>query len=346
VAIADGGLEVFAVWLSLSEFLRREEQALSGPHGEVCAGRDTGQMGSHRRYAGFQIDVFTREAFSGNPAGVVLNADGLSAAEMQKIARELNNSETAFVFAPTSDDHDVWVRFFTPTCEVPSCGHATLAAHYARTLFGGGQPGQVRHKCSAGILPIKISRAEDNSVLVRMTQGRPEFAGLDSDQIPKIVAALGLHNSGLDSRCPIEVVSTGHSKVLVGVADSEILNSLDPDLSALAELSRRIGINGYFVFTLHPESDAHIAESRMFAPAIGIAEDPVTGNGNGPLGAYLVKHGFTGIQNGTFIYQGLQGRKMGRPGVVKGAVEIVDGEPTSVEIGEDAVAVFSFDIHL
>jgi PhzF family phenazine biosynthesis protein len=229
---------------------------------------------------------------------------------------------------------------------VPSCGHATLAAHYARALFGGGQLGHVRHKCAAGIMHIKITRADENSVFVRMTQGRPEFVPLNSDVVPQIVSALGLCDSALDSRCPIEAVSTGHSKVLVGVADSEILNSLNPDLSALTELSHRTGINGYFVFTLHPENGDYIAESRMFAPAIGIAEDPVTGNGNGPLGAYLVKHGLAGIQNGTFTYQALQGRKIGRPGVVKGFVETVNGEPISVEIGEDAVAVFSFDIRL
>ena len=80
-----------------------------------------------RRYTVYQVDAFTKEKFKGNPAGVVINADGLTEAEMQKIARELNNSETAFLFSPTSPDHDVWIRFFTPTIEVPVCGHATIA---------------------------------------------------------------------------------------------------------------------------------------------------------------------------------------------------------------------------
>lgn len=81
-----------------------------------------------KKYRIYQVDSFTRKKFSGNPAGVVLDADGLSEAQMQAIARELNNSETAFVLAPEADDHDVRVRFFTPTTEVPSCGHATIAA--------------------------------------------------------------------------------------------------------------------------------------------------------------------------------------------------------------------------
>jgi PhzF family phenazine biosynthesis protein len=186
-------------------------------------------MGYQRRYRAFQIDVFTREPFSGNPAGVVLDADGLTESEMQKIARELNNSETAFVLSPTSNDHDVWVRFFTPSCEVPSCGHATLAAHYARTLFAGGSLGVVRHKCAAGIMPVTISRAGDKSVQVRMTQGKPEFTHIDPDIVPMIVSALGLRDSDLDVRCPVEVVSTGHSKVLIGVANSGILNGMTPE---------------------------------------------------------------------------------------------------------------------
>jgi PhzF family phenazine biosynthesis protein len=87
-----------------------------------------------REYRCYQIDSFTKEKFSGNPAGVITNADRLTEMEMQKIARELNNSETAFIFPSLEDVYDVEVRFFTPTKEVPICGHATIAAHYARAV--------------------------------------------------------------------------------------------------------------------------------------------------------------------------------------------------------------------
>ena len=89
-----------------------------------------------RRYRVYQVDSFTTEKFRGNPAGVVPDADGLSEPEMQVIARELGNPETAFVLSPDGTDHDVRVRFFTPTTEVPSCGHATIAAHYVRAVEG------------------------------------------------------------------------------------------------------------------------------------------------------------------------------------------------------------------
>ena len=87
-----------------------------------------------KKYPIYQVDAFTDKKFAGNPAGVVLDADGLSEAQMQAIASELNNSETAFVLAPEADDHDVRVRFFTPTTEVRSCGHATIAVHYVRAI--------------------------------------------------------------------------------------------------------------------------------------------------------------------------------------------------------------------
>ncbi len=99
----------------------------------------------------YQVDSFTDKKFKGNPAGVVLNADGLTHDQMLKIARELNNSETAFVFSPASDDHDVWLRYFTPKTEVPICGHATIAAHYIRAIEENMPSCMFHHKTGAGI---------------------------------------------------------------------------------------------------------------------------------------------------------------------------------------------------
>ena len=87
-----------------------------------------------KKYRVYQVDSFTREKFSGNPAGVVYHADGLTKRQMQQLARELNNSETAFIFTGKKPDYDVEVRYFTPTTEVPICGHATIAAHYVRAI--------------------------------------------------------------------------------------------------------------------------------------------------------------------------------------------------------------------
>ncbi len=110
-----------------------------------------------RTYRLYQVDAFTTEKFAGNPAGVVPDASGLSDGEMEAIAREMNNSETAFILPPESSDHEVRVRFFTPTTEVPSCGHATIAAHYVRAVEHSLDSCTVIHKIGAGILPVGVT---------------------------------------------------------------------------------------------------------------------------------------------------------------------------------------------
>lgn len=120
-----------------------------------------------KKYNLYQIDSFTKENFTGNPAGVITNADGLTTDVMQKIARELNNSETAFIFSSNSSEYDVHIRFFTPTNEVPICGHATIAAHYARAIENKLQTSRVYHKTGAGILPVDIVKENDDYKIVR-----------------------------------------------------------------------------------------------------------------------------------------------------------------------------------
>jgi PhzF family phenazine biosynthesis protein len=277
---------------------------------------------------------------------VVPDADGLSEDEMQTIARELNNSETAFLLSPAGPDHEVWVRFFTPTTEVPSCGHATIAAHYVRAMEMSLAPCTVVQKIGVGILPVGIER-DDAGYRIVMTQGAIEFEKpLSSDRAEEIIVALGLETSALDERCPVQVVSTGHSKVMVGIRSRAVLDSLNPNMSGLAEISGRIGCNGYYVFTLEPVADDVLAHGRMFAPAIGIPEDPVTGNANGPLGAYLAHHKLAEPQEGVLSFRGRQGEAIGRAGTVEVEVEVEDGEPSVVRVAGRAVIAFQSEIEL
>ena len=161
-----------------------------------------------RRYRLYQVDAFTTQRFQGNPAGVVTNADGLSVEQMQTIARELNNSETAFVLPPDAADHEVRVRFFTPTTEVPSCGHATIAAHYVRAIEDSLPSAVVVQKIGAGILPVAIVKQDDDYKIV-MTQGAIEFGEpFDSELAAETLRALSLSPDALDGRSPIEIVST------------------------------------------------------------------------------------------------------------------------------------------
>jgi PhzF family phenazine biosynthesis protein len=295
----------------------------------------------------YQVDAFTTERFRGNPAGVVPNADGLAEAQMQAIAREMNNSETAFILSPTGPDHHVWVRFFTPTTEVPSCGHATVAAHYVRALENRLPSCTVVHRIGIGVLPVKIVQ-EAGDYRIVMTQGKPEFGEpLAQDRREEIVSALGLCAADLDNRCPVQIVSTGHSKVLIGIKDRNVLNRLQPDLSRLTALSKQIKCNGYFVFTLVADQFADVlAHGRMFAPAIGIAEDPVTGNANGPLGAYLVQHQLVPVAGDIFSFKAQQGEAIGRLGTVDVSVQVHGGRPIKVQVGGRAVVVFKTEMEL
>ncbi|WP_088227438.1 PhzF family isomerase [Desulfosporosinus sp. FKB] len=294
----------------------------------------------------YQVDSFTTERFKGNPAGVVLNADGLSEKEMLQIARELNNSETAFILSPDSDDHDVRLRYFTPKAEVPVCGHATIAAHYIRALEYKLDSTTVIHKIKIGILPVEINK-DGNDYSVVMTQGNVEFSPiLGMQERGLILKALGILEKELDMRCPIQIVSTGHSKVIIGINTRDKLNSLAPNMLALADISKLIKCNGYFVFTMDSTEKEILTHGRMFAPAIGINEDPVTGNANGPLGAYLVEHGLVKHNDSVFSFKAEQGEAIGRSGVVEVTVKLNNGKPEQVKVGGKAVIVFKTEVRI
>jgi PhzF family phenazine biosynthesis protein len=293
-----------------------------------------------------QVDAFTTEKFKGNPAGVISNADGLTETQMRAIAGELNNSETAFILSPSSADHDVWIRFFTPVTEVPSCGHATISAHYVRALENNLSSCTVVQKIGVGILPVHINRDNDDYRIV-MTQGAIEFSEPFPEAVRNdILSALGLSLADLDERCPIQIVSTGHSKVLIGIHDKAMLNHLKPNLTRLAEISGLIKCNGYFVFTLDFDSTDVLAHGRMFAPAIGIPEDPVTGNANGPLGAYLVQHQLVRAESRVFSFKARQGEALGRAGTVEVTVELDGDKPKTVQVGGTAVVAFRGELAL
>jgi PhzF family phenazine biosynthesis protein len=289
----------------------------------------------------YQIDSFTKEKFKGNPAGVVLDAENLTAEEMQLIARELNNSETAFVLKPEQYvPFDYHIRYFTPTTEVPICGHATIGALYAVALENQLNSCTININTQVGILPINILK-EENDYQITMTQGSFSLEPVFESSIrQKIVDALGLKMGDLNEKCPIQIASTGHSKVMIGINSRTLLNHLVPDFTALANLSKEISCNGYFVFTFDSDDKDILTYGRMFAPAIGIQEDPVTGNANGPLGGYLVQNRIVDVSDGTFEFIGRQGEAINRIGQMKVEVSVKNQNPEIIRITGNAVHVF------
>ena len=294
----------------------------------------------------YQVDAFTKRLFSGNPAGVVPNADSLDEAVMQNIARELNNSETAFIINKPTSEYDIEVRFFTPTNEVPICGHATISAHYVYAKEKSLTEGKIIQKTKAGILPVEIV-PEENDTRIVMTQAGIVFGnrieGKDKDHL---LEGLGLSNSDLDESLPIQIVSTGHSKVMVPIKRKKILDGIRVKNEVLSNLSQNIGCNGYFVFTFDSQEEQVLTSGRMFAPAIGINEDPVTGNANGPLGAYLTHYNKIEKRESGFTFLVKQGEAIGRKGYMKVHVYSRNDEPELIKISGNAKIVFKTEIRI
>jgi PhzF family phenazine biosynthesis protein len=293
----------------------------------------------------FQVDAFTRRQFTGNPAGVVLNADSLSDDEMRAIARELNNADTAFVLGPDGADHDIRVRFFTPRTEASFVGHATVAAHYVLSRRSGNASA-LRQKQRSGIVEVSIrGRGDERQVAVRES---PPALGreLNDRERLAVLDALALPTGDLDSRCPVRIGGGLSSRLLIGVHGPEQLKQLKPDMNRLTTLSAQLGAAGYLVFTLAPSSGDCLTESRMFCPALGIPEDPVSGNAHGILGAYLAHHGLLPRQADRASFTGEQGHFLHRPGRVQVELEWRDDQLSAVWIIGQAVLVFDATIEL
>lgn len=298
----------------------------------------------NRSLAVFQVDAFTRQRFTGNPAGVVLGADALSDEEMLAIARELNNADTAFVSAPDSADHDLRVRFFTPRTEAAFVAHATVAAHYVMSRRPG--PRRLRQKQKAGIVEVEV-RGEGDARRIAIHQSPPPIGReLSSRERLAVLDALALSSGDLDGRCPLLVCGSASTRLMVGVRGAEHLRQLKPDAARLTTLSAQLGAAGYFVFTLAPQVSDVLTEARMFCPAIGIPEDPVSGNAYGMLGAYLAARGLVERSGDRAQFSGAQGHYLNRPGRVDVELDYENGTVASLRVVGDAVLVFETSLSL
>jgi PhzF family phenazine biosynthesis protein len=298
-----------------------------------------------RRIQIHQIDAFTRTPFTGNPAGVVLNADGLDEVQMLAIARELNNADTAFIFSADGTDHDLRARFFTPRTEAGFVGHATVAAHYVLSRRRGANE-RLRQKSKAGIVDIEIRGVGDERQIAIRQKSPPLGRVLNDRERLAVLDALALATDDLDDRCPLRIVGAGSSRLMVGVQGPEQLRQLKPDPARLNTLSAQLGAAGYFVFTLAPKEKGCLTESRMFCPALGIAEDPVSGNAHGLLGGYLAALGLLAQTGERTSFCGSQGHYLQRPGRVTVELETRDGGIDGVWIIGQAVSIFETEISI
>ncbi|MFO7306052.1 MAG: PhzF family phenazine biosynthesis isomerase [Gammaproteobacteria bacterium] len=298
---------------------------------------------SQRRCRLFHVDAFTRQRFRGNPAVVVLEADDLTEEEMQMIAAEVNG-ETAFVLEAESGDHDMQVKFFTPRHPVPFVGHATIAAQYVYARTTGLKGEKIRQRTGTGIVEIEVTEVEGD-YRVAITQSPPLLGPIVPDHHRRqVLNALGISSPSLHVDCPLQILTKGSHRLLIGLKSPDLLSSLKPDYAELARLTPHVGAEGYFVFALTETNGSIGTVSRMFCPALGIPEDPVSGNAHGMLGVYLINHELLKPTDGRVAFRGLQGQWLRRDGVVDVEVETIGKVAQSVRIVGDAVIVYEAEI--
>lgn len=272
-------------------------------------------------------DVFTDRALEGNALAVFTDAGDLDAATMQKVARELNLSESAFVLPPSTAAADAHIRIFTPTMELPFAGHPTLGTAFvlAATL---PQP-VIRLETARGIVPVRMSRIDGRAAFGWMSQPLPRVTPYEA--VDEALAALDLAAGST----PIELYDNGPRYVFIEAASASAVARLSPDLGRLA----RLGTTVFSVFA----GEGLRWKCRVFGPGEGIPEDPATGAAAGPLALHLARHGHIAFGDEIVIAQGAE---IGRPSTLHARVLGSARQVEAVEVGGSAVVVGSGELRL
>ena len=281
------------------------------------------------------LDVFTDQAFGGNQLAAFADAPlDLTAGMMQRIAKELNLSETTFVFPPLDARHDFRLRIFTPAAELPMAGHPTIGSAWLLRHIGAiAAAGSLVFEEGVGPVEVLLSRKEDGAPgKVWMRQVAPNFLDVFEDR-RAVAEMLSLDESDLHDGAPAQVLSSGLPFLFVALKtlDAARRARLRPD--RWQTLLRGGVAAGVFVTTTETQFAGSTAHSRMFAPGLGIAEDPATGSASGPLGAYLLRYGLAECDE--MISE--QGIEMGRTSFVHIRVERDGDGVKSARVGGDCV---------
>jgi len=293
-----------------------------------------------RSYRYLHYDVFTDRAFAGNQLAVYLDGRGLSTDTMQAIAKEMNFSETTFLLPPESKATDVRMRIFTPGSELPMAGHPTIGSSFALARCGVIEPGRERFVFGLGVGPVAVSLNWKGGDLhfAWMTQLEPTFGEPLADPA-HAARALSLSAAAVTGTSkPVQIVSCGVPFLFVPLAtrravDSAVLNVAEYR-ALLTSISAKA--NGVFLFSAERGPERATVYSRLFAPDLGIAEDPATGSASGPLGCYLVRHKIVKHDKARSIVS-LQGVKMGRPSQIHVSIGMDGGDISSVQVGGESV---------
>ena len=290
-------------------------------------------------------DVFTAEPLLGNQLAVFADARALSLDQIQRIAKEMNFSESTFVLPPEKGDTDVRMRIFTPNVEMPMAGHPTVGSTFALAEEGIIAAGRERFVfgLNVGPTPVDLEWSEGRLRFAWMTQAVPVFAE-PVGGCGAIARALGLQPGDLAADLPVQEVSCGVPFLFVPLRDRATVDRASASASELRAIEFRDAASPFaglrrpniFVFAVSPPGASETVYSRMFAPEIGIVEDPATGSASGPLGCYLVRHGIVGGAAALGIVS-LQGVAMGRASRIHIEITGTPDAISKVRVGGEAV---------
>jgi trans-2,3-dihydro-3-hydroxyanthranilate isomerase len=298
-------------------------------------------------YRFVQVDVFTDRVFGGNPLAVFLDGRGLDDALMRAIAREMNLSETVFLFPPSTPDAAAALRIFTPAREVPFAGHPTIGTAWVLAAHGLGPRAASRFILEERIGPVPVELEGDlaRPDFIWMTQSAASFDAPLADR-EAVAGALGLAAADLREGAPVQPGSTGSKFLFVPLRDRETVDRAILDvprlLAAMGERPRM----GVFVFAPDSDPAAGRVYSRMFAPhTSGVPEDPATGSGSGALGAYLALHGFVKRADEVRIVSE-QGTRMQRQSFVHIRVAMTGEKIGAIRVGGRVVPVLEGELRV
>jgi trans-2,3-dihydro-3-hydroxyanthranilate isomerase len=266
------------------------------------------------------VDVFTDTPLQGNALAVFTDAREIPEERLQPLAREMNLSETVFVYQAEQGGH-ARIRIYTPTAEIPFAGHPVLGTAFV--LAAPLQLPEIGLETGAGIVPVRLEREEDRLTFGWMSQPVPTvqlYAAAD-----ELFAAVGVARSEL----PVEVYDNGLHHVYVALPSFEAVAALEPDMQALGRLPDILGANCF-------AGEGARWKTRMFAPAGGVPEDPATGSAAGPLACHLARHGRIGFGEEIQIFQGAE---IQRPSTLHARVTGSADAIERVEVGGSAVVV-------
>jgi trans-2,3-dihydro-3-hydroxyanthranilate isomerase len=286
-----------------------------------------------RRFA--TLDVFTDRRYAGNPLAVVLQAEGLDPAAMQAIASELNLSETVFVLPPTDPAHRARYRIFTPKRELPFAGHPTVGtAVLLAGLDGGSHARDMVLEAEIGLVACHVSPAEAQASFD--LPALPVEAGA-APPADMLAGALGLAADGIGFGAFVPSRwSAGVAFTFVPLKNLNAMRRAKPDLAQFTSLGNAQH-QAVFVFSDETAEPGHDFHARMFAPALGVAEDPATGSAAAAFAGVLTR--FAGLKDGSHRFTIEQGYEMGRPSLIHLGLTVAGGELTAASVGGGAVMV-------